>query len=283
MSGANVDGMTGDDLGHLKALEDHGFCSPYSAFARYYDRLTEDVCYPSIAERYLSIAKGMGSACAEAAELGCGTGSLSVELARRGVRVLAVDSSEEMLSVACNKALREGLDVFFVHQDIAELCLGKTVDLVVSSLDCINHLPSADAVERAFSRAFDSLSDGGVFIFDVNTVHKHRDVLADNVFIIESGGVFCSWQNFYDPQDDSVAIVLDFFEEQRDGSYLRTCEEFTERSYPLSAIKALLEGTGFEVTGIFDGITDKPAGEDCERALFAARKSSSDTAGKHSV
>ena len=70
-----------------------------------------------------------------------------------------------------------------------------------------------------------------MFIFDVNTIYKHREILADNSFVYEYPDVFCVWQNSLDEETDTVDIMLDFFEENEDGTYERTSEDFSERAY----------------------------------------------------
>ena len=58
---------------------------------------------------------------ARIADLGCGTGSLSVLLAERGHSVVGVDVSPCMLERAEAKARRHGVDAAFVVGDAADL------------------------------------------------------------------------------------------------------------------------------------------------------------------
>lgn len=244
----------------------------YSYFAKVYDLLTDNAEYAKAAERYVALAARYGKGSGRAVDLGCGTGSLSVELCRLGYDVIGVDISPDMLSHAYNKAADKKLPIQFVCQDMTELELGGKVDVIFSYLDCIDHLPSMSEVKRTFERCAMHLDEGGLFIFDVNTVYKHREILSDNVFVFEREGLFCIWQNFYNEENDSVDILLDFFEETDDGRYERYSEEFTERAYILGDISRRLEEAGFEVLGVYDEMTDAPASENSERAVFCARK-----------
>lgn len=56
-----------------------------------------------------------------------------------------------------------------------------------------------------------------MFIFDVNTIYKHREILADNSFVYEYPDVFCVWQNSLDEETDTVDIMLDFSRKTRTG------------------------------------------------------------------
>ena len=115
------------------------------------------------------------------------------------------------------------------------------------------------------------MNKGGAFAFDVNTIYKHKCVLADNAFVYETDDLFCVWQNNYNESDNSVDISLDFFEEE-DGVYYRSGESFTERAYELSVFERLLYETGFELVGVFDDLTTEPIKSDSERAVFLAKK-----------
>ena len=115
------------------------------------------------------------------------------------------------------------------------------------------------------------MNQGGAFAFDVNTLYKHKCVLSDNAFVYDFDDFFCAWQNNYNPDDNSIEISLDFFEEE-DGVYYRSCESFCEQAYELSDISAWLEDAGFEVLGIFDDMTTNCVKSDTERAVFLAKK-----------
>ena len=111
---------------------------------------------------------------------------------------------------------------------------------------------------------------GGIFIFDVNTVYKHRNILADNTFVLENDSLFCVWQNELN-EDDSVSINLDFFEEE-DGAYYRSSESFTERAYSIEKLTEMLDKAGFDILAINDDISENPLSERSERAMFTAKK-----------
>ena len=110
-----------------------------------------------------------------------------------------------------------------------------------------------------------------LFIFDVNTPYKHREVLGNNTFVLENDSVYCVWQNEYDEKMQKTNITLDVFEEE-DGVYTRFTEEFSERAYEIEYLKTVLVKKGFEVLGVFDDLTENPLNEKSKRAIFVAKK-----------
>ncbi len=243
----------------------------YDIFSGFYDRLTDNVEYEKRADyfcRLLSLCDIKGGILLD---LGCGTGSMSVKMAEKGFDVIGVDSSIGMLGVAQQKMYESGKRILFLNQNMQDIDLYGTVDCAICVLDGINHLNNSDEVKQTFNKVSLFMNKGGAFAFDVNTIYKHKAVLADNAFIYEFDDLFCAWQNNYNEEDNSVDISLDFFEEE-DGVYYRSCENFSEQAYELCDISSWLEDAGFEVVGVYDDMTTEPVEPDSERAVFLARK-----------
>lgn len=245
--------------------------SSYSFFAKYYDELTQNVEYSRRADYFSALLLSCGIEFGTVLDLACGTGSLTVELAKRGYDMIGVDASGDMLCRAQNKAFESGVSPMFLCQRMQELDLYGTVDAAVCSLDSINHLTDEEDVRRTFERLRLFVAPGGVFIFDVNTVYKHKNVLGDNVFVYEYPDVFCVWQNSFNGQDNTVDIELDFFEKSGE-TYKRRSENFSERAYEIDFLKSLLDKTGFDTEFVFDDMSREPLKEDSQRAVIAARR-----------
>lgn len=243
----------------------------YDDFSRFYDLLTDNVEYEKRADYFCRLLSMCGITDGILLDLGCGTGSMSLAMADRGFDVIGIDSSVGMLNAAQQKMSESGKQLLLLNQSMEELDLYGTVDCAVCVLDGINHLDSEESVREAFSKVSLFMNKGGAFAFDVNTLYKHKNVLADNVFVYEPEDVYCVWQNNFNESDGSVDITLDFFEEE-DGVYYRSGESFTERAYELSEIKLWLEQAGFEVIGIYDDMTLEAVRADSERAVFLAKK-----------
>lgn len=244
---------------------------PYDNFSRFYDRLTDNVEYEKRADYFCRLLSLCGIKGGILLDLGCGTGSMSIKMAQKGFDVIGVDSSVGMLNAARQKAFESGEQILLLNQKMQSIDLYGTVDCAICVLDGINHLPCVDDVRKTFERVSLFMNKGGAFIFDVNTVYKHREILADNAFVYEFDDLFCVWQNNYNENDNSVDILLDFFEEEN-GVYYRSGESFTEQAYDLDLIASLLSETGFELIGVYDDMTTEKAAPDSERAVFSARK-----------
>ncbi len=244
----------------------------YGVFAQYYDRLTQNVDYTAYAERLDELISSSGKKRRLLVDLGCGTGSLTLEMDRLGYDVTGIDLSCDMLSVAFNKKIEQGSKAIFVNQDITDISLPYKVDVMICSLDVLNHLNSADDIKGVFGSVTKYLKKDGIFVFDMNTPYKHRELLSDNAFIYDLGDVYVTWQNEYQAADGSVNITLEFFIEGEDGLYDRYTEEFSEKVYEQADIIVMLEGAGLELVDCYDGWTSGKPNEKTDRILYVAKR-----------
>lgn len=245
----------------------------YGVFSEFYDALTANVSYDTVSQVLSSLLTRYGKSRGLLLDLACGTGSVSVRLAKKGYEVIGVDLSPEMLSEAQNKAYFSGQNILFLCQDMTALDLYGTVDAAVCTLDGLCHLPNEESVFAALQKVSLFMNPGGVFLFDVNSVYKHRAVLGNNTFVYDTDDVYCVWQNTLLSDGVTVQMDLDFFEPVSDaGDYVRQSERFTERAYPRETLEAMLKKAGFTVLDVFDGYSEKPAHDTSERLLFAVRK-----------
>lgn len=246
--------------------------SAYSHFAKYYDELTENVGYAKRADFFHSILSGYMELPSILLDLACGTGSLSLEFAALGYEVIGVDRSAAMLSKAMEKSAAAGRDVLFLRQNAARLDLYGTVDACVCALDSINHFSGEAQLRRAFCRVSLFTRPGGLFLFDVNTPYKHREVLGDRCFVYDLDKVYCVWQNQYRRENDAVDISLDFFEPMGDGKYQRTQESFSERIFSGEFLLEALGDSGFELLAVYGDDIFAPQGPETQRLIYVARK-----------
>ena len=203
--------------------------------------------------------------------MACGTGSLSVELSRLGYEVIAVDASEQMLSIAQQKSYDEEQQILFLNQRMETLDLYGTINACVCALDSLNHLTTVSALKKAIARVSLFLEPGGVFVFDMNTPYKHKVLLGDNSYVYEDENTVCVWRN---QTDDELLteITLDFFTEQKNGSYKRTGESFCERGYDAELIKTILCECGLRLEALYASDTFEPVCETTDRYIFVAVK-----------
>lgn len=244
----------------------------YGDFSYYYDMLTENVDYEKRCDYICDLLAENGIGKGILLDLACGTGSLSVLLSQRGFDVIGTDASEDMLTKAQEKKYEAAPEAIFLCQKMEKLDLFGTINAAVCTLDSINHVTEAVKVKEIFRRVSLFMEDGGIFIFDVNTPHKHREILADNTFVYDMDEVYCVWQNSTD-ENLLTTVSLDIFEyDEGSDSYIRYGEEFSERGYEPDLLKAFAEEFRFEVIGIYDELTKEPLKADSQRAVFVLKK-----------
>lgn len=247
--------------------------SDYGDFARFYDRFTQNVDYPARARYFDAVIQKYSPGAKLLLDLACGTGSLSFELEEYGYDIVAVDNSYEMLSVAAEKRGELESNVLFLCQEMSELDLFGTIDATVCALDSINHILDEGELLDVFKKVSLFSNKGAAFVFDVNTVYKHKNILGDNCFVYENGDTFCAWQNSLSGDGVTVDISLDFFDKaSEDGLYTRYSTDFSERAYEIDMLKSLLCESGFEVKAVFDDDSFLPLRSDSQRAIFVAKK-----------
>ncbi len=242
----------------------------YHALAASYDRLTSDVDYERIVAFYRKILAHEGVTPRRAVDLACGTGSVALILAREGMQVTGVDMSEEMLTVAAQRAQQQASAPMFVCQKLQQLQLPVAADLAVCALDGLDYILDPEDCRRAIHRAYKALNPGGVFIFDVNTPEKLR-AMDGQVFLDEDDDVYCVWRGEFDEETNILSYGMDLF--QRQGEvWHRSFEEHREYAYTAQQLKAYLKEAGFTHIRIYgDGCMEAPrAGE--QRIYFSARK-----------
>jgi SAM-dependent methyltransferase len=243
--------------------------SGYRIFSQFYDNLTFNVDYKKRADYIQSALSLCGHEMGLTLDLACGTGSLTVELKRRGVDIFGIDGSYDMLSIAMDKAYDEELEMLFLCQQMENLDLYGTIDTCICTLDSLNHITDQAKLQRVFDKVALFMNPDGTFLFDVNTVYKHQNILCNNTFVYDTEDVYCVWQNSL-KENNIVNIDLDLFE--REGEvFRRHSEHFKERAYEIDDLKEMLARSGFEIVGVYNDMTTDTLSADADRAVFVAR------------
>ncbi|MBE7024291.1 MAG: class I SAM-dependent methyltransferase [Ruminococcaceae bacterium] len=243
----------------------------YNDFAEVYDRL-QDADYGRFVDFYEKIFQKQGLAPELVLDLACGTGNITLPMAKRGYDMIGLDMSVEMLNIARNKAYEENEDILFLCQDMCEMELFGTVDAIVCALDGVNYITDYDDLKKLFRLVQNYLNPGGVFVFDINSVHKLKNILGNNTFVNEEQGIFYVWQSEFSEETQVCDFGLTFFEEAEDGSYERFDEFQQERAYTIAEIKDAAEFAGLEVTGFYKAFEFVTADDNDERIFFVVSK-----------
>lgn len=283
----------------------------YSAFAYVYDELMDNVPYDAWAEYLIGLLKENGVADGLVCDLGCGTGQMTRRLAAAGYDMIGIDLSEEMLDVAREQeyGAYEGEDDFgedtyaenapdtegesddeaesatpsilYLQQDMREFELYGTVSAVVSICDSMNYMTTDEDLLQVFRLVNNYLDKDGVFIFDMNTEYKYKELMGDTTIAENREDVSFIWENLYDAEKRLNEYCLTLFakaetedDEAECGAplYEKYEEVHLQRAYPLEEVKRLLAKAGMTFVAAYDVLTHEAPGEKCERMYIVAKE-----------
>lgn len=243
----------------------------YGDFAVLYDQLMYDVDYKEWFEYIEKILKKHKKNPKNILEMACGTGNLTEYFCKSDYNVTCFDLSEEMLTVAYSK-LSEYNNVNILKQDMINLDLNnKKFDAIISACDSINYITRDDDLLKVFKNVYDHLENGGIFIFDINSYYKLKNIIGENIFIQDTDDIFYVWDNEFIEDEEICNFYLTFFVKQG-NSYNRFDETHKERAYKNGEIIKLLEKSGFKEIAIYDSFSFNNVEENSERIFFIATK-----------
>lgn len=243
----------------------------YATLAAYYDRIMEDIDYTAWCEFYKTCFAKYDTTVHKMLDLACGTGSITVPLAQMGYDMTGLDLSAEMLALAQQKADTARVRIRFSEQNIALFDAGTGFDAAICSFDGYNYLTSPKDVTSSFARVYETLREGGMFIFDVSTPYKYENILADNAFVYEYDDLFLSWQNFYNKKTALCDFYLTFFIKEG-NAWHRVDETQRQRRYLLPRLAKMLKEAGFTILETVSDLDFAPVSEESDRAFFICLK-----------
>lgn len=206
-------------------------------------------------------------------DLGCGTGTLTELLARKGYDMIGVDNAQEMLQIAIKKREQSGLDILYLLQDMREFELYGTVGAVVSVCDSINYLLEEEDVLQTFRLIHNYLYPGGIFIFDFNTVYKYADVIGDATIAENREECSFIWENYYHEAEEINEYDLTIFvRREEEELFHRFQETHYQRGYRLEQMCRLLREAGLSVLETLDADTHEAVTKESERIYVVAKK-----------
>jgi len=202
-----------------------------------------------------------GGRCVECA---CGTGGLTVPLAKMGYRMTGTDLSADMLEEAMKKARSQGVDIPFVRMDMCRLQVPRRADCVLATCDGVNYLTSPDRARAFFAAAFAALRPGGALIFDVSTPEKLQNTLGNNTLTSDEEGSAYIWRNRWKEKAACLEMQLTLFIRRADGAYDRIKESQLQRAHSRRELRAWLREAGFADVRFFGRrrMTPPRAGDD---------------------
>jgi SAM-dependent methyltransferase len=236
----------------------------YDRLARFYDAIMDDPL-PRAAhvkdciERYRPEPESI-------LELACGTGSILECLGSVPHRT-GLDISPEMLAEARTKLH----DVEFVEGNMTSFALGRRFDVVICVFDSLNHLLDFAEWESTFEAVQEHLTDGGLFVFDVNTLGELHRIGEEQPWVFDFDGNVLIMDVLFGV-DGQVNWDLRVFERTGETTFELHHESIGELGVELDRIARSLE-KHFEVLDVSDPL-GTPATDDSNRAYFACRRAS---------
>lgn len=242
----------------------------YQQFAYFYDQLMEEAPY----ELWISYLKQKinqyGITGRRILDVACGTGSISIPLAKEGFEVTGVDLSTEMLAVAQMKANEEGLTIPFYHQNMVEMAGFDPFDCIVVFCDSLNYLYTEEQVKKTFENIYSLLKSNGLLLFDVHSLHKINEVFVGNTFGSNDDELSFIWHCFAGEAENSVEHELTFFSKVNDY-YQRFDECHIQRTFSQAEYTKWLKEAKFIVHEVTD-FDQKPVNDETERIFFVCQK-----------
>lgn len=195
-------------------------------------------------------------------DIGSGTGIFTRALNASGLECVGVEPSAAMLNVAVQTGGAQ-----YVMADMRRLKGFKNLGFATAVNDVVNYIPKKD-LTKAFTSVSACLCASGLFLFDISSEYKLKNVLADNMFGSDDEDLSYMWFNTL--KGDRILMELTYFIKQGDV-YLRREDTFTQYVYRQSEITAALDASGFDVVSV-TGHLGKPLCENSERLVFTAKK-----------
>ena len=244
----------------------------YEEFALVYDIFQDNVDYEAWASYLQDRLTDFDIRDGLVLDLGCGTGTMTELLASAGYDMIGVDGSEEMLLRAAEKRAESGHSILYLLQDMTEFELYGTVRAVVSVCDSLNYLLEEEDLLQTFRLVNNYLDPGGIFIFDMNTEYKYRELLGSCTIAENREEGSFIWENDYDEDQLINEYDLTLFVRREDGLYEKSEEVHYQKAWRSEKVKELLKAAGMTVIAVYDAYTQEPPRPDSDRLTFIARE-----------
>lgn len=247
---------------------------PYNRLAALYDSLMGEVDYDQWASYLELLWREYGTRGMRLLDLGCGTGTLTLRLAKAGFDVVGVDMSADMLAVAADKGLSMNLSPSrWRYQDMRKLRFPRdSFDLVICACDGFNYLQSPAELSETLQGIAGCLQTDGLLLFDLHSEHKMRHIFAGGQFVQESADGYCIWTSEFNEQTGDCLHEMTIFSHQRGDLYLRSDESHRQHYFAPDDVAALLRQAGFNLLGVFAFGTTAPPVAESERIQFIAHR-----------
>lgn len=240
----------------------------YETFAFVYDEVMDESLY----QQWLDFSlRHLPQTTNQILELACGTGALAVEFAKNGFEVTGLDLSEEMLTLASDRAIQEEVSINWVAGDMLDMTDIGTYQAVTCFSDSLCYMQNATQVKQVFAGVYQLLKDSGTFIFDVHSTYQIDEVFPEYSFHDQTEDFAFLWDSYSGEVEHSIEHFLTFFVKKAGTQFERFDELHKERTYPLDKYQKMLSEIGFKVE-VFADFTDESPNKTSKRWFFVCQK-----------
>ncbi len=243
----------------------------YTTFAKVYDSFMRDIPYGRWCHSIVAYLKQHGYETARILELGCGTGSMTIRLARVGYTMIGTDISAEMLERAKKRSVKANVKIQYDIQDMRAIDLEEEVDVVLSVCDSMNYLMDLEELQATLEGAYRTLREGGCFLFDMKTRAFYQS-LGDATFTDTNEHGTYIWENEFDEESGNNYYDLTFFLARPLGLFAKQTEEHVQHVFAAEDVLRLAKECGFKEAVQYGMDIKSEADETAERTYFVMTK-----------
>ncbi|WP_249871037.1 class I SAM-dependent DNA methyltransferase [Oceanobacillus saliphilus] len=245
----------------------------YQKMAYLYDKLMLNAPYAEWITFTEAIIKASDNDIVKIADLGCGTGEIATRLAKSGYQMTGVDYSPDMLTYAEHKASEQNLSIQWLQQDLITLNGLTDYDAAISYCDVINYITDPEELKKTFRNIAASLKVGGLFIFDVHSLHHVEQNYINQTFADVTDDASYIWFCAEGEERGEMFHDLTFFSLEGD-KYVRFDEFHHQKTYSIEFYKKLLIESGFENLKLYAdfSLKENNIDEKSERIFFLGEK-----------
>ena len=136
----------------------------------------------------------------------------------------------------------------------------------------MNYLCGTEELSEVFRLVNNYLDPGGIFLFDMNTVYKYEQLLADNTFAENREEGSFIWENHYDSETAENIYDMTFYLREEGDCYRRAEETHVQRAYTLAEVREAAERAGMVFVAAMDAETEGTLTDESERMLILLRE-----------
>lgn len=247
----------------------------YSDMAYVYDMLMGEAPYDEWLEFTKTLIKKHETKGNKILDLGSGTGEMSIRLAKEGYQVTGVDYSDDMLSVADEKARLAHAPIQWVQQDLKSLSVQDPADAAVSYFDVMNYITEINDLKLVFEHVAKALKPEGIFLFDVHSIMQVESFYKDSTFTTLNDDAAYIWYCHAGEAIGEMYHDITFFvKDGENDNYRRFSEYHHQRTYSVECYEELLKNAGFQSVYFFGEPTLKSENniKDAARIFILAKK-----------